>query len=190
MSAVILSPAMGVAMGPLAAPDATDRVAAASHRLMLSRSHLHQAVDMAKAENPTTAPGSKTGSATGLAKGLATGWASGLATDALHQWWSKHPLRLVSDVTLDAAKTLTDTVIKPVAQRHPVAVIAGAAAVGALLVWSRPWRWLLAPAVLASVLPKLLSQVLTTPATTPRSMSMPQRKTSPKPFQPTSKEIT
>jgi hypothetical protein len=169
MSAVILSPAMDVAMGPLVPPDANDRVAIASHRLMLSRSHLHQAVDMASSDKPTTAPG--------LAKGL--------ATSAIHQWWSQHPLRLVSEVTVNTAKTLVD----PVAQRHPVALVAGAAAVGALVMWSRPWRWLLAPAVLAGVLPKLVSQVLT-PAPAPRSTSMPWGRTSPTLYQSTSKEKT
>ena len=167
MSAVILSPTMAVAMGPLVPPDTNDRVAVASHRLMLSRNHLHQAVDMASSEKPITAPG--------LATGLATG--------AIHQWWSQHPLRLVSEITLAAAKTW----VQPVAQRHPVALVAGAAAVGALLVWGRPWRWILAPAVLAGVLPKLISQVLT-PSVAPRSTSMPWRNATPKPFQSTSKE--
>ncbi len=185
MSAAIFSPAMGLAMVSLAAPDAVERVNASSHRLMLSRSRPRHAVDQATAEIPTTAPSSTAG----LSKDLTTRLTGGLATHAVHQWWSSHPLRLVSDVPLDAAKTLTTSVIKPVAQRHPVAVITGAAAIGALLVWSRPWRWLLAAAVLASVLPKLLSQVLTTPALSPRSMSTPLGKASPKPFQSTSNEI-
>ena len=143
MSAVILSPAMGVVMGPVVLPDPTDRVASASHRLAQSRSRLHQAVTMStSSEQPLTAPG--------LATGLATG--------AIHQWWEQHPMRLVSDVTFGAAKTL----VEPVAQRHPVALIAGAAAVGALLVWSQPWRWLVTPALVAGLLPKIISQALAT----------------------------
>lgn len=141
MSAVILNPAMGVVMGPVVAPDASDRVASASHRLAQSRRRLHQAVTMsASHEKPLTAPGL----ATGLAKG------------AIHEWWAHHPLRLVSDVTIDAARA----VVQPVAQRHPVVLVVGAAAVGALLVWSQPWRWLLTPALLAGLLPKVISHAL------------------------------
>lgn len=144
MSAVMITPSMGVIMGPLVPPDVNDKVAVAAHRLALSRNHLHQAVDMTTAEKPMAEHQS------------ATGFATGLATSAINQWWLHHPLRVVSHVTLDAAKTL----VQPVAQRHPVALVAGAAVVGALLVWGRPWRWLVAPAVLAGVLPKLVSQVL------------------------------
>ena len=145
MSAVYISPAMGAVMGPVAPPDVDDKVTAASHRLAQSRNRLHQAVTMAAPhEKPLTAPGLATGLATGLAKG------------AIHQWWAHHPLRLVSDVTIDAARA----VVQPVAQRHPVVLVAGAAAVGALLVWSQPWRWLLTPALLAGLLPKVISHAL------------------------------
>lgn len=141
MSAVYISPAMGAVMGPVVPPDVDDKVTAASHRLAQSRSRLHQAVTMAAPhEKPLTAPG------------LATG----LAKSAIHQWWTHHPLRLVSDVTLDAARA----VVQPVAQRHPVVLVAGAAVVGALLVWSQPWRWLLTPALVAGLLPKVISHAL------------------------------
>ena len=137
MSAVVMNPAMAVAMGPNAAPGGHDAVAAAAHRLALSRSRLHQAADPGNSEKPGEAPG--------------------LASGAIQQWWSNHPLRLVSDVTLTAAKTL----VQPVAQRHPVALVAGAAAVGALLVWGKPWRWLVTPALVAGLLPKLISHAMT-----------------------------
>ena len=137
MSAVIMSPAMEVAMGPVIAPDAKDAVAAASLRLSLSRSRLHQSVETLTAD-PRTAPS--------------------LATGVVHQWWEHHPLRLATHVTADAAKAL----VQPVAQRHPVALVAGAAAVGALVVWSQPWRWLLTPALVAGLLPKVISHLATT----------------------------
>ena len=153
MSAVILSPAMGVVMGPVAGPlspsDPVSSVALAAQKLALSRSHLHQAVQMA---SPHQTSNKRFGAA---------GAEPGPATLAMHQWWAQHPLRLATDVTADAAKAL----VQPVAQRHPVALVAGAAAVGALLVWSQPWRWLLTPALLAGLLPKVISHVVNSRST-------------------------
>ena len=148
MSAVLVSPAMGAVMGPVAPPvspsDPASCVVLAAHKLALSRSHLHQAVQMASPHQTSD-------------KRLdAAAPAPGLATVAMHQWWAHHPLRLATDVTADAAKAL----VQPLAQRHPVALVAGAAAVGALLVWSQPWRWLLTPALLAGLLPKVISHVV------------------------------
>lgn len=145
MSAVIISPAMGAVMGPVLPPDANDAVASASYRLSQSRSRLHQSVDKLTAD-PRTAPS--------------------LATGVINQWWEHHPLRLATNVSADAAKAL----VQPVAQRHPVALVAGAAAVGAILVWSKPWRWLLTPALMAGLLPKVISQVMTV-----RSSQVPAR---------------
>lgn len=141
MSAVILSPGMDAVMGPIVPPDANSVIASAAHRLALSRSRLNQAVHV---ETAPDKPGAVAGS----------------ATSAIHQWWAQHPLRLVTDVTVDVVTTL----VQPVAKRHPIALVAGAAAVGALLVWSQPWRWLLTPALVAGLLPKIISQALNTPA--------------------------
>jgi hypothetical protein len=140
MSAV-MTPAMAVVTGPVEQPDASS-VASAAQRLAHSRSRLYNACHTV-GDGPSTQPG-----------------AAGLATGVLNDWWAKHPMRLLGDVTLDAAKTL----VQPVAQRHPVALVAGAAAVGALVVWSQPWRWLLTPALVAGLLPKIISQALNTPA--------------------------
>lgn len=43
---------------------------------------------------------------------------------------------------LGAARLLLQTALTPWAQRKPWQLVASASAVGALLVWSRPWRWL------------------------------------------------
>jgi hypothetical protein len=73
--------------------------------------------------------------------------------DAVQAWWALHPLnatvRIVSSTALD--------VVRPLARRHPLLAVLGAFALGGLLVWSRPWRWALKPALFAGLLPQVLS---------------------------------
>jgi len=47
------------------------------------------------------------------------------------------------------------------ARQRPLATVAGAAAAGALIVWIRPWRHVLKPALFAGLLSQLLSHALT-----------------------------
>lgn len=44
--------------------------------------------------------------------------------------------------------------------RHPLALVALAALGGALFVWSRPWRWLISPLIIAGLLPRLLAKAV------------------------------
>lgn len=81
---------------------------------------------------------------------------TGPVLDALKDWWAAHPLHVAGVVAADAAKTL----IGPVAQRHPIALVAGALLLGAVLVWAKPWRGILKPALLAGLLPQLLSKAM------------------------------
>lgn len=76
--------------------------------------------------------------------------------DALRGWWWQHPLRLYGVIAAEAGAA----VAKPVAQRHPVMLVAGAFAAGALLAWSRPWRWIIKPALFAGLVPQLASKTL------------------------------
>ncbi len=76
--------------------------------------------------------------------------------DALQDWWAAHPLHVAGVVAADAAKTL----IRPIAQRHPIALLAGALLLGGVLVWAKPWRGILKPALLAGLLPQLLSKAM------------------------------
>ena len=71
--------------------------------------------------------------------------------EAINHWWDKHPLRTIASVAGVAATAS----LKPVAQRHPWSLVVGAAALGSLIVWCRPWRWS-RPALLAGLLPQLL----------------------------------
>jgi hypothetical protein len=57
--------------------------------------------------------------------------------DALKTWWQHHPARPATALAGSAARS----VLKPVADRHPVALVVGAAAVGASIVAIKPWRW-------------------------------------------------
>lgn len=56
----------------------------------------------------------------------------------------------------DAAELL----LKPVAQRHPYALVGAAALLGGLLVQLRPWRWVAPSAWLSVLLPVLLAQAM------------------------------
>jgi len=56
-------------------------------------------------------------------------------------------------------KEAVETAVHPFAQRNPLGLVAGAALVGGLFAWSRPWRWLLTP-VVASMLPILVTKVV------------------------------
>ena len=71
------------------------------------------------------------------------------------------PLHLAGRMATDAL----NHAVQPVAQRNPLSLVLGAAVAGGVLAWSRPWRWILTPALLATLLPPLLSRALgTSPA--------------------------
>jgi len=76
--------------------------------------------------------------------------------DSVSAWWSHHPLRPVTQVAGEASNAM----VKPIAQRNPLALVAVAAAVGASLAWSRPWRWIFRSALFAGLVPQLASRVV------------------------------
>ena len=70
------------------------------------------------------------------------------------------PLHLAGRLANDALKSA----VSPFAQRNPLGLVLGAAICGAVVAWTRPWRWL-TPALLATLLPQLVSRaVAETPA--------------------------
>ena len=79
-----------------------------------------------------------------------------LVTDALRDWWSRHPLRPFTLVAVEAS----DAVVKPLARRHPLALVLVAGVVGAALAWSRPRRWIFRSALFAGLIPQLASQLV------------------------------
>ncbi|BDT66617.1 hypothetical protein os1_07800 [Comamonadaceae bacterium OS-1] len=74
--------------------------------------------------------------------------------EAVSSWWMQHPLRVASQL---AAET-TLAVVQPLARRNPLGLALGALALGALLAWTRPWRWVLKPALFAGLTSQLLSR--------------------------------
>lgn len=75
--------------------------------------------------------------------------------DAFSLWWAQHPLRGAATL----ARSAVDAAVVPLSQRRPWSLVLGAFAVGVLVVWSRPWRWPLAPALVAGLVPQILSVV-------------------------------
>ena len=53
-----------------------------------------------------------------------------------------------------------DRLIEPMARNQPLALVLGAALAGALLVLTRPWRWLVNPALVAGLLPALATRTI------------------------------
>lgn len=71
--------------------------------------------------------------------------------------WAAHsPL---PGVALFAVDALTATV-RPIAQRSPLRLVFGAFVLGGVFAWSRPWRRVFTPALVAAVLPQLMSQAI------------------------------
>lgn len=128
-----------------------------SEQLSLSRARLRLALHDTAA-TPGHTPGQRAGgSAAPWQENLKAIPGVGIALDALLAWWAGHPLRLVTLLAVDATKTA----VRPIAQRHPVGLVLGSFLVGGLLAWSRPWRLILTPALLAGLLPQLLSKAAT-----------------------------
>lgn len=130
-------------------------------RLTLSRERLRKA--MTRQDSQATKGSSNSNTAVGLGildmLKLAVP-SAGLVIDALGQWWSGHPLQASGNLVEGVANEL----LRPLAKRQPLALVAGAVAVGALLVWSRPWRWALRPQVLSNWGPAILSSALASSA--------------------------
>lgn len=129
-------------------------------RLNVSRLQLQQALMPPRASH--SGDGSNHRPFGGWLDRLAKAPATSVVLDTVQRWWARHPMRVGLLLAGDAAQTL----IEPAVQKYPYRVVFGAAAAGALLVLSRPWRWLpravLTPALtstlMAGLLPPLINQ--------------------------------
>jgi hypothetical protein len=131
-------------------------------RLALSRERLRQAMQQQKnaggrrGTGASAAPGGMARAGRRWRRSLASIPGVSIVLEALESWWAQHPMRLASMVGSEAAKTL----IQPMAKRHPLALVAGAMALGAAVVWVKPWRWGLKPALFTGLLSQFASKAL------------------------------
>ncbi len=80
----------------------------------------------------------------------------GILSDLLSMYLAQHPLRAAGSLVNEAVRN----VVVPWARKHPLLAVVGAAALGAVVVWGRPWRWIRTPALLAGLLPQLVSKLM------------------------------
>lgn len=135
-----------------------DNVLAATERLRQSRRRMR---DQMLEFNASSAPGQAAHRGAGASGELLAALAAlpvlGPLIDSAANWWANHPLRSVAELF---TKPGTSTA-KPLTERHPWAIVLGAAAVGALLMWARPWRFaLLRRALYTGVLPQVVTTLL------------------------------
>jgi hypothetical protein len=123
----------------------------ATERLESSRALLRQAMQGRSKNNP--AAGTPASAPEWLTQLKAIPMVSVLV-EAVGSWWMQHPLRVASQL---AAET-TLAVVQPLARRNPLGLVLGALALGALVAWTRPWRWVLKPALFAGLWSQLLSK--------------------------------
>lgn len=121
-------------------------------KLDASRARLRERMDSYSAGRHASGP-SEPGASSGLSEALKRIPGLDIVGDAVGRWWAQHPLRSASLLAVGAA----NAVVKPLASRHPIALMAGMAVIGALLVFKRPWRLLLTPTLFVGLVPQLLT---------------------------------
>lgn len=130
--------------------------ACACERLAMSRERLRQALQHPSLND--TAGSHPAGLLASLLGHLQSASGTGLVEDVLQAWWQKQPLRVTAMLAMEATKLL----VQPIARRSPYTLVLSAAAVGGLTVLLRPWRWISTPALLAGLLPQVLSEAIKT----------------------------
>jgi len=162
MSAVMSSASIDVSKPSVPATanlSAQDRVVGAIERLALSREQLRSTMMPAPPKSSSHAARIGSGDISftaNLAERVKEIPGAAMVIDAVQTWWAQHPLRTATLVAGEASRKFA----APLAERNPVALILGAVAVGALFAWTRPWRWILRPALFAGLLPAVASRFM------------------------------
>ena len=147
----------------LQAPDtSTDTVLGATERLKFSRQKMR---DQMLALNASSAQAQAAKQGPGHSSALmATLTALPVIGPLIHSaasWWADHPLHAVADLFTPRKDAAAEPASQTLTQRHPWAMLVSAAAIGALLMWARPWRYaLLRRAVYSGVLPQVFTSLL------------------------------
>jgi len=79
-----------------------------------------------------------------------------LVIESIEHWWAEHPLHAAGSLAEQASRRY----VEPIARKNPLAVVLGSAVFGALLIASRPWRWLLRPALFIGLVPQIAAHAL------------------------------
>ncbi len=124
-----------------------------AERLVLSRERLRLALREVSAPGASSQKTSSVPSVWSWLNNLNTRPGANAPVEAVRQWWSVHPWRVVGELAFEAARAA----LRPLAQRHPFGLVLGAFALGAVLTWTRPWRPLLTPTLWVRLLPKIWS---------------------------------
>lgn len=139
----------------------------ATERLTLSRERLRGALQpRASALAAGVGNASRSGFLSSWLNQLAAIPGAGLMVNAAKGWWSQHPWRLAFTVVAEGARA----VLQPIAQVHPYRLVGVAAVFGVLIGWTRPWRWVAKPAVLAGLLPQIISRLRAGAASGPTAL--------------------
>lgn len=146
-----LAQAATTAFKNAAEPSAADRLAA-------SRARLRGAMmDISHPPEPAYASNGKLGDTIrNLFLRVKTLPGVALVVDSLESWWRHHPLRTAGLVAGQASRTFA----RPMAQRSPATLLLGATAVGALFMLTKPWRWLLRPALFVGLVPQIATHAM------------------------------
>lgn len=80
----------------------------------------------------------------------------GAVIESVQAWWSIHPLRPMSKVASEA----TTAAVTPIARYHPLLLMLASAGAGALIFWTRPWRWIFRTALFSGLVPQLLTRAV------------------------------
>lgn len=127
-----------------------------SERLVQSRERIRLALLELGSRNEKKSPTDAKSFSDSLLNSLKTTPGANLLLSLVHEWWSRQPLRASLTLVYGTAQAL----LQPVAQRHPMVLVMGAAAAGALIVLTKPWRLISKPALLAGLLPPLVAQIM------------------------------
>lgn len=132
-------------------------VQAASARVSASRARLQQAMQEISGPSLSLSVPGGHGSGNAWLDRLKSIPGIGVVVKAFSRWWSQHPLRFAGIAAADATKA----VMQPVAQRNPWGLVLGSFVAGGLFAWSRPWRWILKPALFVGLVPQVVAKVMT-----------------------------